>query len=586
MSVGAADEGGEVGLLAFVRAFLAFARWRAAQAVALVALGALFEGLGLLLLVPLLGLVLTPGRATHGPLAFLLPPAMDQTQRLLALLVVFAILMAGRGFVLSWRDRKLNGLQMAFVESIRLRLVRRIARASWREAAGISRARMTQALSVEIHQIGIAAHSALLAAVALAMLAGNVVLALVLAPLGGVVAIGFAVLAGLASRPFLVRARTLGRSVTEAHFGMADGAAALLNGLKLAQAEGLQDTFVDEYQRMSGAAMRDRLDFAGQQSTLRGLAAGLAALVGGVVLLVGVVWLHLSPPVMMTLLLVLARMSGPAQQAQQGVQQMLHGLPAYGVVQALERALGGDESPPPSTAPAAGQVVALRGVAYRPPGAAAPLLEGVTLTVPSGAFVGLTGPSGVGKTTFLDLVAGLLSPDVGAVRVEARARERLAYVAQEAFLFDGSIRRNLTWGRPAATEAEMSWSLDLVGAGDLLARLGLDGPLGDRGGRLSAGERQRLAIARAVLRRPGLLILDEATNALDAAAERAILARLDALRPGMTILMVSHRAESLAVCDLILRFPALALERPAGAEHQGGVVAQAQRSSAGSLGPR
>src|ERR1044072_995953 len=118
MSAGADDDGGEAGLVAFVRAFLAYARWRAARAATLVALGALFEGLGLLLLVPLLDLVLTPGRATHGPLAVLLSPAMDQTQRLLALLAVFAILMTGRGLVLSWRDRELNGLQMAFVESV------------------------------------------------------------------------------------------------------------------------------------------------------------------------------------------------------------------------------------------------------------------------------------------------------------------------------------------------------------------------------------------------------------------------------------------------------------------------------------
>lgn len=578
----ASPDQGDAGLTSFVRAFLAFARWRAAGVAALVALGALFEGLGLLLLVPLLGLVLSPGRVPPGFPSFL-TTTMDQTHRLLVLLAVFAILMAARGFVLFWRDRSLNGLQMAFVESIRLRLVERIAHADWREASGISRARMTQALSVEIHQIGIAAHSALLAAVALAMLAGHAVLALVLTPLGGAVAAGFAILAALVSRPFLVRARVLGRSITEAHFGMADGAAALLNGLKLAKAEGLQDTFVDEYRRTSGMAMRDRLDFAGQQSALRGVAAALAAAIGGAVLIVGVSWLHLPTPVMMTLLLVLARMSGPAQQVQQGVQQMLHGLPAYAVVRSLERTLDGGGTCPPSTA-VTDEAVMLRDVTYRPPGATSPLLERVSLAIPSGAFVGLTGPSGVGKTTLLDLAAGLLSPDAGTVAVEAAGRERLAYVAQEAFLFDGSIRRNLAWGRPEATEAEMLWALDLVGAGCLLERLGLDGRLGDRGARVSAGERQRLALARAVLRRPRLLILDEATNALDVAAERAILARLDQLRPATTILMVSHRAESLVFCDHVLRFPDLVLEGPAGPDDQGRIVAQAQRSPAGRRG--
>jgi ATP-binding cassette subfamily C protein len=565
-----ASEDADAGLVAFARAFLAFARWRAAVAAVLVALGAVFEGIGLLLLVPLLGLVLAPGRDLDGPLMSRLAPLLgrfDQTQRLLVLLAAFAALMAVRSLVLSWRDRRLNALQMAFVESIRMRLVRRIADARWRDVVGVSQARMTQALSVEIHQIGIAAHSALLAVTALAMLVGLGVLALTLTPLGGAVAFGFAGLAALASRPFLTRARILGRSITDAHFGMAEGASAFLGGLKLARAERLQETFVAEYRRASGAAIRDRLDFAGQQTALRGVAAGLAAAIGAAVLVAGVAWLHLPAPVLLALLLVLARMSGPAQLAQQGVQQVLHSLPAYAVVRALERSLSDAavDDPAPSPPCAVGEAVVLRRVTYRPPGAAMPLLEGQSLVIPAGAFVGLVGPSGVGKTTFLDLVAGLLVPETGRLAVGEGRGERLAYVAQEAFLFDGSVRRNLAWGCPDATETEMVEALALAEAGDLLARLGLDGAVGDRGARVSAGERQRLALARAVLRRPGLLILDEATNALDVATERAILARLDQLRPATTILMVSHRAESLALCDHLLTFPDLRLRRRAPA---------------------
>ena len=576
--------------LGLLSAFARFAGWRAATGAGLIALGAVFDGVGLLLLVPILDLatgdLIKGSGAGHGFAAPFTRPLFERLHlqspdlRLLALLAGFCALMAVRGLVLYSRDRAIDRLQFEFVRRIRMGLVQAIADAGWRRAARVRHARVVQALSEEIHTVGAAANAGLTTIVSLAVLAGNCTLALLLAPAAGAVALVVALAGVLVGQPFLRSSRRLGRAIMEAHFGMTGGALALLGGLKLATAEGSQRPFVAAFDAASSAAMRDRLAFAGLQTGLRNLTTTLGALVGAVVLFAGIAVFHLPAPVLITLLLVLSRMNGPALAVQQGLQQLLHNLPAFGAIQALEREL--TEASPPSPArlaPASsspqmartGEGVRFEHVSFRHPDGAAGL-DDLTLDLPAGAFVGLTGPSGSGKTTFLDLAAGVLEPQAGRIAVHGvlladgappEHRASVAYVAQDPFLFDDSLRRNLVWSRPDADDAELYAALAAVGADALLRRLarGLDARIGERGVLISAGERQRVALARALLRRPALLILDEATNAIDVDGERAVLAQLSALRPRTTILMVAHRRESLALCDHLLEFPGLTLAR-------------------------
>ncbi len=123
-------------------------------------------------------------------------------------------------------------------------------------------------------------------------------------------------------------------------------------------------------------------------------------------------------------------------------------------------------------------------------------------------------------------------------------------------MFRDTIRRNLLWANPQASEAEIWDALAIADADDFVARLkaGLETVLGERGTLVSGGERQRLCLARAVLRRPWLFVLDEATSAIDVPAERKILERMLDLNPRPTIVMIAHRDQSLAYCDCLLRF--------------------------------
>ena len=191
------------------------------------------------------------------------------------------------------------------------------------------------------------------------------------------------------------------------------------------------------------------------------------------------------------------------------------------------------------------------------------ILDGVDLTVERGEAIAVIGASGAGKSTLLHLLLRFYDPDAGAVRVDgvplatcdaAAWRRRLAYVGQDAHLFNAAIRDNITCGRPGATQDAVEAAARKAYAHDFVASLpeGYDTPVADLGVRLSGGQRQRIALARALLRDPEILVLDEATNALDSLAEQAIQEMLDAERHRRTLVVVAHRLATIRQADHIV----------------------------------
>jgi ATP-binding cassette subfamily C protein len=568
-----------VPLQVLLRDFAGFAGAKALKALLFVFLGALVEGIGLVLLIPFFSVIIdskSPGGWAQDASAWLFGwfSAEGRLAKLSILVVIFGILMVARAIVIAVREVTMAELQIGFIQQIQARITRRLAAAQWDTVARLRHSRITHLMGVDIAQLSGATHILMSDAVAVVILASQAVLAFLLAPMLAALALGILLVGATTLLPMVRRAYTVGSFVTDTNLSLIDDMTQFLGALKLAISQNLQRSFTSEFEATLDKLRAEQIDYVRQQTVSRLAVGTLIGLVGAIAIVLGLVVLDVSPSVMITLLLIFSRMNGPAMQLQLDAQHVAQALPAYDKVRELERELVAAEAanaapPGPPVILPVGSII-FRDVSFLHDIVAGEsrTLGGVrdlNLTIEPGSIIGITGPSGAGKTTFADLLVGLYAPQSGEILVGGVVllgsavtawRNRVSYVAQDPFLFHDTIRRNLLWANPEVDEAALWSVLRMVGAEHIVrnASKGLDTVVGERGGLLSGGERQRLCLARAMLRRPLLLVLDEATNAIDIEGEDAVFACLLKATPRPTIVVIAHRRESLRRCQRILFF--------------------------------
>ncbi len=588
---------GEAGRLA--RALIVHAPRRTALALLLLLAANIAEAFGILMLIPFLGavgLAEQPGeRGLFSEVVTRLAGAVGVELTLPIVLGMFLALAAVRAATGWKRDIVLTSLQLGFVQRFREQIYEAVARAGWEFIHSRRQSDAQYVLTVGMNAVS----RSILELMQFTVAAMLVLLQIVFAGLISPVICGLAVLVGgtllLLTRPLMLRSRALGRELVRTRRDLHGLATDFLAGLKLVKSYGAEEPHVRRFAEVAAAERRRTVASAAARSTARAavdLAAGAT--------LTALAWLAASTatltlPELIVLAAIFVRVLLALSKAQDHAQHLLHTLPSYANAESIHRALRDAAEPaarndePPL---ALRRGMAVRHVSFVYTGAAgAPALADVNLDLPAGSLTAIAGPSGAGKTTLADLLLGLIAPADGEVLADGvpltgsnlcRWRRSVACVPQEPYLFHDTIRANLQWVRPEASEADL-WRVLRLAAAEFVAALpeGLDTIVGDRGSRLSGGERQRLGLAQALVREPALLVLDEATSQLDVANERRVLTTIRSLRGRMTVVVIAHRTALLEEADTVVvleagrvvgRMTRESGPLPGDATHRGGIA--------------
>lgn len=529
----------------------------------LILLAGLSDGIGLVLLVPLLSSLGAPMPVMTGAAAWLFALLPGTLAGLLLLFVGVAVL---RAVVARLQSNAIARLRFDYAIDLKTKTYAAIANASWSYLRRKRTADFHALFASEIDRIEHSVQLLLEVPARFVIFLAHITIGIVIAPAFSALAIalGLCLMWGLRRR--LIESRRLGDIVSEASLRVNREITEFLQALKLTKAYGAEAqhvrAFADAVQQAEGASLVSRRLLANTELILEiATAVVLAAL-----LWLAAGWLELPLASLLVLILVFQRIMPKFQEIQGMAQEFVHSSSAFRIVTATIAdcdAAADRTGQAPRGAVPFDRELRLDGVDFGYDAAAGDVLSGIDLALPAGSLTVLSGVSGAGKSTLLDLIGGLIVPAAGRILVDGVEltadlapawRRSVGYMAQEAFLFHDSIRANLAWADPAASDERMLDVLQQAGLTELLRDLprGLDTVVGDRGTSLSGGERQRLALARTLLRAPRLILLDEPASALDARNEERLLDTIAGLRGRTTIVLVTHRPAAIAGADRYL----------------------------------
>ncbi len=553
-------------LLVLIKSFFRFHPKRVMGILLLMMIISATESISLLLLLPLLQFIqVEAGQGNLGGTGVVTQflEAAGIRPSLAGVLCLYALAVSLRAFLYRWEKLGSYQFQQGYIQSLRQRLYEAILQSNW---LSLSRARMSDfnhALTLELERVETALSSLLYLFIQGIVTLVYIGLALFMSPLLSLMTLGCAgVVLGLLRRQ---RQSSWHWGEEASQVGKALYAAIQdhLSALKVTKSYGATQKHAEafshlgqRYAQVNIAASRSYADASFY------FALASVFLLALFVYLAFSVW-KLNTATILVMLYIFARIMPAVSSVQSSYQQLLATLPAFGNIMTLLKRYQ-NEAEPQITHPqplSFNTAITLETIGFRYQDK--PTLENISLLIPKGQIIALLGPSGAGKSTLADLIAGILTPTVGQIWIDETVlssasvphwQHQIGYVMQDTLLLHDTLRANLLLAKPEATEADLYKALEQAALLEFVHTLplGLETVLGDRGLRFSGGERQRLALARALLRKPALLILDEATSALDNENENRIVQVIQQLRGQVTVLLITHRLAMVQKADQIV----------------------------------
>ena len=554
-------------MISLLRGVFAAAPGRAFLALVLSAAVGFTEGITLLLLLPLLQLAGVAVEGSLGSLTTRLASIFESAgipPTLIAVLIVYVMLTVLQASLVRARSLADTVAVQRYTLALRERLYSAIARARWLVVSRIRSSDFTYALTTAIDQVDNGANNVLFLIATAVVVVVYTAVAIRVSPAMSAIVLGSSILLLAAERARTFLGRKKGEQVASSTATLFATAAEQLGGLKTAKSYGHEERHLSQFVSVGQQVNAARLDLTRAFASLRWQMTIGSVLALSAILFLAVQVFRLPTAAILLLLFIFSRLVPRIVTLQQTFQEILSVVPALDAIESLIDACeGAPERSSDTRAPIAiEKSIELKNVTFSYQGAGgSPQLHALSLTIPAGKTSAIVGSSGAGKSTIADMILGLLTPDSGSVIVDGETldeshleswRSQIGYVAQDTFLFNDTVRFNLDWAAPGATEREMTAALSSAAA-QFVSMLpsGLDTVIGERGIRLSGGEKQRLSLARALLRKPRLLLLDEATSSLDSENEDRIFRAIQRLHGEMTIVIITHRLSTIRSADVI-----------------------------------